>query len=137
MVNSLVINNLKIVFKFFIIDNTNKSSIEAAKLFIGRALGIGIGYCPDMVLSILGEMKYEIIDSFVKKLFQKNIIKSRSLDTWIITGGINCGIDELIGEAIDRDLNTNFLPVFGITSLKKLALDFDDNRVSDEVWFQN
>jgi hypothetical protein len=68
-------------------------------------------------------------------LFQKNIIKSRSLDTWIITGGLNFGVDELVGKAIYQDLNTNFLPLFGITSLNKLSLDF--NNDSSEVCFKN
>ncbi len=87
-------------------------------------------------MSILGEIKKaKIIDPLIKNLFQKNIIKWRSLGAWIITGGLNFGVDKLVGEAVDQDLNTNFLPVFGITSLNKLSLDF--NNDSSEVCYKN
>jgi hypothetical protein len=82
-------------------------------------------YLPDIVLSIIGETKYQNIDFVTKNLFKKNLNKSRRLDTWIITGGFNCGIGELIDEAIDEDLKSNYLPVFGITSLNRLSFNLD------------
>jgi hypothetical protein len=89
-----------------------------------------LNYRPDMVLSIIGNIKW--IDEEIKTLFKQSIIKSRILDTWILTGGINEGVDELIGEAIDEDLNTNFLPVFGITNLNKLSLKDELHKSSPQ-----
>ena len=89
-----------------------------SKYFVNKIQDLS--YRPDMVLSIIGDLKF--IDEEIKTSFKNNIIKSRVLDTWILTGGINEGVDELIGEGIDEDLNTNFLPVFGIANLNNLSL---------------
>ena len=106
-------------FKYILIKN--ETSIKyIAQYFLDTALEIG--YHPDMALSIIGETKYQNIDDDVINRFKENIIKSRALDTWIITSGLDEGVDELVGEAIDEDLNTNFLPVFGITPLEELSL---------------
>ena len=89
-----------------------------------------------MILSILGGIKKaEIIDPLIKNLLQKKIFKSKSHETWIITGGLNSGVDKLVGEAVGQDLKTPFLSLFGITSLNKLSLDF--NNDSSEVSFIN
>ncbi len=94
------------------------------------------GYPPELILIFVGEIKKaEKIDPVIKNLFRKNVIKWRSLNTWIITGGLNSGVDKLVGEAVDQDLKTSFLPVFGITSLNKLSLDF--NNDSSEVCYKN
>ena len=105
---------------------------EVVKYLIDEA--IGIGYEPDLILSIIGETKHYKIDEKIKNIFKKSLIKSRSLDTWIMTGGANSGIDYLVGNAIDEDLNSNFLPLYGISSLECLAIkDELKHMPSEEV----
>ena len=85
-------------------------------------------------MSIIGDTKYFKIDKEVKTAFNQLIRKARELDTWIITGGLNEGVDQLVGEAVDEDLNTTFLPLFGITDLNKLSLrDELINKPTNEV----
>ncbi len=105
---------------------------EVSEYFFNEA--VDLKYRPDLILSIIGDTKYLKIDEDVKTAFKKLIRTSRELDTWVITGGINESVDQLVGEATDEDLNTNFLPLFGITNLNHLSLkDELMNNSSNEV----
>ena len=112
--------------------NNQVDLIKVSEYFFKEAADLK--YRPDLILSIIGDTKYLKLDEEVKTAFKKLIRTSRELDTWVITGGINESVDQLVGEATDEDLNTNFLPLFGITSLNKLSLkDELMNNSSNEV----
>ena len=93
-------------------------------------------FLPDLAFSIIGETKYQNIDFATKKLFKKNILKLKRLQTWIITRGFNSSVSEIIGDAINQDLNENSLNFFGITSACTLPFNLN-NHLPNQVCFFN
>lgn len=70
---------------------------------------------PKMVLSITGGSNRLLIDETTKTAFKQGLIKmSKTINAWIISGGTNCGVMRLVGDAVEQDIRSNGLSVIGI-----------------------
>lgn len=71
------------------------------------------------ILSVTGGAQNFTINERTKTAFKQALTKvARETDAWIVTGGSNCGVMKLVGDAVMEDLHKG--PVFGICTWAKM-----------------
>jgi hypothetical protein len=89
---------------------------------------------PQLLISVTGGAKNFSIDKKTKNAFMRGLVKAaKTTDSWIISGGTNVGVMRLVGDAIEKDINGQFLPVIGVASYKRLDLTNLKTKLYDNV----
>ena len=74
-------------------------------------------------MSVTGGAQKFTIDNKTKNAFQRGLVKTaKTTDSWIISGGTNVGVMRLVGDALEKDINGQFLTAIGIASYERVAL---------------
>ena len=84
---------------------------------------------PKLILSVTGGARDFQIPYRMKKAFKEGLIKAAiSTDAWIVTGGINHGVMQLVGEAVKEECplynsseNEQSISLLGICTKEKIA----------------
>lgn len=72
---------------------------------------------PNLIISVTGGAKKFTLPKRTEKALKKGIYKTASsTGAWIITGGSNCGVMQLVGEALEDEIFTENIVLIGIAS---------------------
>ena len=76
-----------------------------------------------MLLSVTGGATNFTISENIKNAFKHGLVKAaKTTDSWIISGGTDVGVMKLVGDAIEEDLNGQYLTAIGIAWYQRCAL---------------
>jgi hypothetical protein len=93
---------------------------------------------PQLLISVTGGAKNFSIDNKTKNAFMRGLLKvAKTTDSWIISGGTDVGVMRLVGDAIEKDINGESVPVIGVASYKRLDLSNLDTKLYDDVNEEN
>jgi hypothetical protein len=75
---------------------------------------------PQLILSVTGCASSLKFDEDIKSALKIGLMKAaHTANAWIITGGTDCGVMQLVGDAVDEDLRVRDLTVLGIATYGK------------------
>ncbi len=78
---------------------------------------------PQLIFSVTGGAQQFTINEDVKNAFKHGLMKAaKATNAWIITGGTDCGVMKLVGDAVEKDLGASKLTVLGIASWGNVEL---------------
>jgi hypothetical protein len=106
---------------FIVVDN--QPALDDMKILSDYILKNTRFRSPQLLISVTGGAKNFTIDKKTKNAFMRGLVKAaKTTDSWIISGGTNVGVMRLVGDAIEKDINGESLPVIGVASYKRLDL---------------